>query len=159
MGGQGAFQEPRLNLDVRNGSEDLVSDKLTALQAYQLSLAPPAPPTGSFDSTAASRGKTLFDGRAGCASCHSGTLLTDANERLHPPADSIAEPEIPSYAARSATRMYRSTPLRGAWQHPPYFHNGAAASLEEAVRRYDAKGGLQLKETEIADLVEYLKSL
>ena len=159
MGGQGSFVEPRLNLDIRNGSEDLVSAKLSALQAYQLSLAPPAPPAGSFDSAAAARGKSLFDGRAGCASCHSGPLLTDANERLHPPADSVAEPETPSYAARSATREYRSTPLRGAWQHPPYFHNGAAATLEDAVRLYDTRLGLQLGDAEIADLVEYLKSL
>ena len=159
MGGQGAFVEPRLNLDIRNGSEDLITDKLPALQAYQLSLEPPAPPAGSFDAAAADRGKALFNGRAGCAGCHSGPLLTDANERLHPPADSVAEPETPSYAARSATRQYRSTPLRGAWQHPPYFHNGAAASLEDAVRLYDIKGGLQLGDAEIADLVEYLKSL
>ena len=159
MGGQGSFVEPRLNLDIRNGSEDLVSAKLSALQAYQLSLAPPAPPAGSFDSAAAARGKSLFDGRAGCASCHSGPLLTDANERLHPPADSVAEPETPSYAARSATREYRSTPLRGAWQHPPYFHNGAATTLEDAVRLYDTRLGLQLGDAEIADLVEYLKSL
>ncbi|MCP5235373.1 MAG: c-type cytochrome [Zoogloeaceae bacterium] len=159
MGGQGSFVEPRLNLDIRNGSEDLVSAKLSALQAYQLSLAPPAPPAGSFDAAAAARGKSLFDGRAGCASCHSGPLLTDANERLHPPADSVAEPETPSYAARSATREYRSTPLRGAWQHPPYFHNGAAATLEDAVRLYDTRLGLQLGDAEIADLVEYLKSL
>ena len=159
MGGQGSFVEPRLNLDIRNGSEDLVSAKLSALQAYQLSLAPPAPPAGSFDAAAAARGKSLFDGRAGCASCHSGPLLTDANERLHPPADSVAEPETPSYAARSATREYRSTPLRGAWQHPPYFHNGAATTLEDAVRLYDTRLGLQLGDAEIADLVEYLKSL
>ncbi|MCB1895837.1 MAG: c-type cytochrome [Rhodocyclaceae bacterium] len=159
MGGQGSFVEPRLNLDIRNGSEDLISDKLPALQAYQLSLAPPAPPAGSFDAAAAGRGKTLFDGRAGCAGCHSGPLLTDANERLHPAADSVAEPEAPSYAARSATRQYRSTPLRGAWQHPPYFHNGAAETLEDAVRLYDTKRGLRLDDAEIADLVEYLKSL
>ena len=32
-------------------------------------------------------------------------------------------------AMRSKTGMYRTTPLRGAWQHPPYFHDGSAATL------------------------------
>ena len=33
-----------------------------------------------------------------CVRCHNGTLFTDANSTLHPPADSMAEPESPSYA-------------------------------------------------------------
>ncbi|MCB1908167.1 MAG: c-type cytochrome [Rhodocyclaceae bacterium] len=159
MGGHGRFVEPRLNLDIRNGDDDLVSDKLAALEAYQLSLAAPAPAPGSFDAAAAARGAQLFAGSAGCATCHAGPLLTDANQRLHPAADSAAEPEMPSYASRSASGQYRTTPLRALWQHPPYFHDGSAATLEAVVRRYDARGALQLSDGEIADLVEYLKSL
>ena len=159
MGGHGRFVEPRLNLDVQNGSDDRVTDKLAALQAYQLSLAAPAPPPGGFDAAAAARGAHLFDGKAGCAGCHAGPLLTDANQRLHPAADSMAEPEMPSYASRSATGQYRSTPLRALWQHPPYFHDGSAASLDAVVRRYDARLGLQLTDDEAGDLVAYLKSL
>ncbi len=44
MGGQGSFSDPRLPLSVTNGTVDLVSSKLPALQAYQLSLNAPAPP-------------------------------------------------------------------------------------------------------------------
>ena len=36
MGGLGTMLEPRLNLNITNGTQDLVSDKLPALQAYQL---------------------------------------------------------------------------------------------------------------------------
>ena len=44
MGGLGTMVEPRLNIDITHGTQDLVSDKLPALQAYQLSIAaPPAP--------------------------------------------------------------------------------------------------------------------
>jgi hypothetical protein len=39
MGGLGSFSDPRLPLSITNGTVDLVSDKLPALQAYQLSLA------------------------------------------------------------------------------------------------------------------------
>ncbi len=41
MGGSGSFTEPRLGLSITNGSVDLVTSKLPALQAYQLSIAAP----------------------------------------------------------------------------------------------------------------------
>jgi mono/diheme cytochrome c family protein len=159
MGGLGSFSEPRLNLNVVHGTTDLVTGKLPALQAYQLSLPAPPPPAGSFDATAAVRGKAVFEGAGRCATCHSGPTFTDANVRLHPPADSMAEPETPSYAARSATKQYRTSPLRGIWQHPPYFHDGSAATLQAVVDVYDTKQALGLSAAQKADLVEYLKSL
>ena len=159
MGGQGTFSEPRLNLNVTHGTVDLVSSKLPALQAYQLSLAAPPAPAGSFDEVAALRGKLLFNGAAKCASCHSGALLTDANARLHPPGDSMAEPETPSYAARTATRQYRTSPLKGVWQHAPYFHDGSAATLNDVVVLYNTRQALGLNPQQISDLTEYLKSL
>ena len=159
MGGQGTFSDPRLNLNITNGTVDLVSSKLPALQAYQLSLKAPAAPPGSFDAIAAVRGKLLFNGAAKCATCHSGALLTDANSRLHPPSDSMAEPETPSYASRTATRQYRTSPLKGVWQHAPYFHDGSAATLNDVAARYNTRQSLGLNPQEIGDLAEYLKSL
>lgn len=162
MGGHGTFTDPRIGVSVTNGTTDLVSAKLPALQAYQLSIAAPAPPAGSFDAAAAARGAQVFSGQAGCIGCHSGTEFTDANQRLHPPSAVVSEPEpdgAPSWASRSATRMYRASPLKGVWQHPPYFHNGSAATLEAVVRAYDARKSLRLSEGQISDLVEYLKSL
>ena len=159
MGGQGTFTEPRLNLSVTNGTQDLVSSKLPALQAYQLSLKAPPPPPGSFDAAAAARGKQVFEGAGRCATCHSGSTFTDANATLHPPGDSMAEPETPSYAARSATKQYRTSPLKGLWQHAPYFHDGSAATTEQVVQTYNTKRSLGLSAQEVADLAQYLKSL
>jgi mono/diheme cytochrome c family protein len=159
MGGQGTFTEPRLNLTITNGTQDLVSAKLPALQAYQLSLRAPEPPAGSFDAAAAARGQALFAGAGRCATCHTGPTFTDANLRLHPPSDSMVEPEVPSHAARSATKMYRTTPLRGNWQHPPYFHDGSAADQEAVVAAYNTRLGLGLSPQDILDLAQYLRSL
>ena len=159
MGGLGTVSEPRLNLSITHGTQDLVSSKLPALQAYQLSLKAPAPVAGSFDVLAAARGKQVFDGAGRCASCHSGPTFTDANTRLHPVGDSMAEPESPSYAARSATKQYRTSPLKGVWQHSPYFHDGSAATLDAVVQTYNRKQALGLSASEAADLVQYLKSL
>lgn len=162
MGGHGTFSDRRTGVNVTNGTDDLISAKLPALQAYQLSLPAPPPPAGSFDPAAAERGKALFNGVATCATCHTGDALTDANSRLHPPTDVVSEPEpngAPSYASRSATKQYRTAPLHGLWQHAPYFHNGSAATLEDVVRTYNKRKSLGLPDNQIADLVQYLKSL
>ena len=159
MGGHGTFADERLNLTRTNGPDDRITLILPALQEYQLSLKAPKPPTGSFNVDAATRGKTVFEGAGQCASCHTGTLFTDANTRLHPKLDSMAEPETPSYADRSATKQYRTSPLAGLWQHPPYFHDGSAATLADVVNLYNTRRSLGLSDAQKADLVEYLKSL
>jgi cytochrome c peroxidase len=71
----------------------------------------------------------------------------------------MAEPETPSYASRSATKQYRTTPLKGIWQHPPYFHDGSAATLLDVVQTYNISRSLGLTPQQMTDLVEYLKSL
>ena len=159
MGGLGTMVEPRLNLNITHGTQDLVSSKLPALQAYQLSLKAPAAPAGSFDVAAAARGKLVFEGAGQCATCHTGATFTDANTRLHPVADSMAEPESPSYASRSATKQYRTSPLKGVWQHAPYFHDGSAATLEDVVQTYNTKKALGLTSQQVTDVAQYLKSL
>ena len=162
MGGHGNFSEPRTGVNVTNGTDDLITAKLPALQAYQLSLEAPPPPVGSFDAAAAARGKLVFNNAGTCAACHSGDKFTDANTRLHPPSDTVSEPEpngAPSYASRSATKQYRTAPLAGLWQHAPYFHNGTAPTLEAVVQTYNTKRALGLTPAQAADLVQYLKSL
>jgi cytochrome c peroxidase len=88
--------------------------------------------------------------------------LSDANQRLHPPSEVVSEPEpggVPSYAGRSATKLYRTTPLRALALRGPYFHNGVAATLAEVVERYNSRMGLNLSPSQKSDLVEYLRSL
>jgi mono/diheme cytochrome c family protein len=162
MHGHGTFSEGRTGVNVNNTPPDLVSSKLAALQAYQLSIAAPTPPAGSFDAAAATRGLAVFNGAGQCATCHTGSLFTDANTRLHAATEVVSEPEpngAPSYASRSATKMYRTSPLHGLWQHAPYFHNGIAATLDAVVDLYNTKKGLNLSAQQKADLVQYLKSL
>ena len=153
MHGHGSFVEPRTGVDVEN-PPDSISALLPALQAYQLTLNAPKPPSGSFDAGAAARGQTVF--AANCASCHSGSLFTDGNIRLHPPSEVVSES---TYALRSATKMYRTAPLHGLWQHPPYFHDGSAATLADVVARYNTRKSLNLTPQQQADLVQYLESL
>jgi mono/diheme cytochrome c family protein len=163
MHGHGSFSEPRATPpDNVQNPPDIISPLLPALQAYQLSIAAPAPPARSFYTTAATRGREVFNGAGQCAACHTGALFTDAPGRLHAASEVVSEPEPnggPSFAARSATKEYRTTPLRGLWQHAPYFHNGVAPTLESVVELYNTRKGLNLTSQQKADLVQYLKSL
>ena len=166
MGGKGRFSDDRIGLTIEQ-SPDLVTPKLAALLDYQLSLRAPKPAPGSFDAIAADRGKDVFRNQARCASCHRGPAMTDVlqnifrgnrqgNPFLH---DAASVGQDPAYALRSATGKYRTTPLRGLLQHPPYFHDGSAPTLSAVVDHYDRLFGLNLTPAQKADLVEYLKSL
>ena len=163
MGGQGNFMDPRIGLFIRQ-TPDLVTPKLAALLEYQLSLRTPQAPRGSFNRLAAFGGWFLFRTKAKCSTCHQPSsyftdVLSGGNGRepfLHDPAEVGMDP---AYAERSATGKYRTTPLRGLFQHAPYFHDGSAPDLLAVVNHYDALFNLELTERQKANLVEYLKSL
>jgi len=162
MGGHGSFRDPRIGLSI-DQTPDLVTPKLAALLDYQLSLRTPRPLRGSFDREAADRGHDLFEGKARCSTCHQSPNFTDVLSGpdatvpfLHDAAEVGTDP---GYAERSATRQYRTTPLRGLQLHAPYFHDGSAPDLPAVVNHYDTWFGLHLTPAQKADLVEYLKSL
>ena len=136
---------------------------LAALLDYQLSLRTPKPPRNSFNPAAATRGEGLFRNEARCATCHQSPNFTDVLSGparrvpfLHDPAEVGTDP---AYALRTATGQYRTTPLRGLWQHAPYFHDGSAPDLGAVVNHYNRQFQLNLTRRQKADLVEFLKSL
>jgi mono/diheme cytochrome c family protein len=140
------------------GTPDLVTGKLPALHFYQLAIPAPKAPKGSFDVAAAARGKEVFDGRGGCATCHVPPLYTEPGENLHSPA----ELGIDSFQAdRSPTHKYRTAPLAGLWTHQKggFYHDGRFPNLAAVVDHYDRNFRLGLNAQEKAELIEYLKSL
>lgn len=154
MGAHGNFQDSNLGLDIVQ-TPDRVTPMLPALRDYQFSLQPPAPPAGSFDTDAAARGKLVFEGQARCSSCHAGPTFTDA-PTLHAPSETGMSAQE---ASRSVTGKYRTTPLRGAWAHAPYFHDGSAATLGDVIAHYDTVLALGLSAAQRADLQQYLLAL
>jgi mono/diheme cytochrome c family protein len=154
MHAHGNFSDPRLGVDIRQ-SPDMVGPRLAALRAYQHSIAAPPAPAGSFDVAAAARGRAVFNET--CASCHVGATGTDNNGgKLHAPSETGMDG---AYAARTAQKAYRTTPLRALWQHPPYFHDGSAPTLEAVVAHYVRVRNLQLTLQQKADLLQFLRSL
>ena len=164
MGGHGKFSDPRIGLVHQTVSRSRHA-QTDALLAYQLQ-----PEDAGAASAAAStesrrsRGKTAVQQRSAVRLVPPGTDFHRRAERSRPPRAAAARrrrrsgPE-PGYAARSATGEYRTTPLRGLLQHPPYFHDGSAPDLPAVVEHYDQLFGLNLTAAQKADLVEYLKSL
>jgi len=170
MHGQGNFYDPRLNdpqkfpVAARAGfgntrnKPDQVTAKLAALQFYQLAIAAPAPPRGSFDPVAAKRGEDLFMNKANCAQCHVPPLFTEPGWNMHTPAE-IGIDDF--QASRSPDGHYRTTPLKGLWTHQQggFYHDGRFATLREVVQHYNDFFHLGLSDQEMNDLVEYLRSL
>ena len=96
---------------------------------------------------AAKDGALLFYGKARCAACHSGPLLSDfqfhslAVPQIGPGIDvSGGDEESGDDRGRyEATRIprhlyqFRTPPLRNVTLTAPYFHSGAVASLDDAI--------------------------
>ena len=170
MQGKGTLFDPRLDnaeqfpIAAQNrfghvtSEPDLVTPKLPALHLYQISIPAPAPPPGSFDEVAASRGQALFRDKARCATCHTEGLYTEPGWNMH----RGEEIGIDNFQAdRSPDRRYRTSPLRGLWSHMKggFYHDGRFATLLDVVNHYESVMALGLGEGEKADLVEFLKSL
>jgi hypothetical protein len=173
MQGQGTLFDPRLDdakrypIAARNkfghkrDAEDKITAKLPALHFYQLSLPTPKPPAGTFDAVGAARGELLFKGKATCASCHVPPIYTEPGYNLHK-AEEIGIDDF--QAMRSPDGRYRTTPLRALWETRKihkggYYHDGRFATLRDVVNHYDRHFATRLTEQEMADLIEFLKSI
>ena len=168
MHGKGNFSDPRLNdpakypIAVEQGfynvtnNPDLITSKLPALRAYQHSIEAPNPPRGSFDKSAAARGKKIFFNKAKCATCHPAPLYAD--NILH----SAGELGIDDFEAkRSPTGKYRTTPLGGLFARTKggFYHDGQFATLNDVVDHYNTHLNTGLSSAEKQDLVAFLRSL
>jgi YVTN family beta-propeller protein len=125
---------------------------LDCLALFIDSLPPPSSP--GPPSEAALRGQAIFnDPDVGCVTCHPPPLHTDL--QMHDVGTTTADERIgPAY----------DTPtLRGLWDSAPYFHDGSAATLRDALTRpspgseHDVRS--RLTEPEIADLIAFLLAL
>ena len=131
-------------------------DDVLALVAFLDSLETPPNPfrdeRGALGA-AAQRGRDVFESeRAGCANCHRGELFTDGE--IH---------DVGLGGSRDAYEGYNTPSLVGVFNRVRLLHDGRAKSLEQALTGPHAPAkvtGLgELSESEMADLIEYLKSL
>ena len=122
----------------------------------------------------ARRGLTLFNGKAGCGQCHSGTNLTD--EQFHNtgiawrPGGLTDEGRAGVTHAAADRGAFKTPTLREISRTAPYMHDGSLMSLPQVIDYYDTGGAknpflapelrpLHLSPLEKADLVAFLNSL
>tara|TARA_B100000676_G_C18092015_1_gene860934 strand:- start:2997 stop:4841 length:1845 start_codon:yes stop_codon:yes gene_type:complete len=163
MGGSGLIKGP-VDLSLKEPNR-LKSDRLDALAAYTNShdfTISPFAKNGLSDS--ATRGKSLFESeKTKCATCHTGPVFTDSAPvaisafRMHNVGtgnDDESEKMGPRYDTPTLLGVYRSA---------PYLHHGKALTLHDVLttENKEDKHGVtsHLSETQINDLVEFLKSL
>lgn len=120
---------------------------------------------------AAKRGKDLFGGKAGCFRCHAGINFTDQDFH-NPGLDSFNydRGRIEITGQPPDLGKFKTPSLRNIVLTPPYMHDGRFTTLQEVLAHYNAGADgipnrdpllipLGLDESEISDLILFLKSL
>jgi cytochrome c peroxidase len=172
-------------------------EELEAITAFMVSISNPSTNRLDLDRLATTeaqkRGRSLFFGDEGrCSKCHSGPVLAlsdgslpgstkDANDNFNTGVansllDSSDVDNLPTEPAglvsRQSTRKFNTPSLFNIRLTAPFFHDGSAATLTDAVKFYDTEdfhnspagqdvGSLLAanKPEKVADLVAFLESL
>ncbi len=124
-------------------------DQVNDLIFFMRTLGPPPrqPIPAGQEQTVAS-GETLFES-VGCAKCHK-PALAGANGLVPLFSDLLLHEILPASQkgivdTNAGQREFRTAPLWGLSQTAPYFHNGAADTIDEAIRMHDGEA-LQIRQ-------------
>lgn len=102
-------------------------------------------------SKAAERGKKIFEGGAGCTTCHPSPLFTNLNQY-----------DVGTGRDREAYMAMDTPTLVEVWRTAPYLHDGRAATIQDIFQKYnigDQHGTTSnLTAQELNDLAEYVLS-
>ena len=124
-------------------------------------------------SVEAQRGLALFEGKAGCVTCHAGFNFTDEGYRNVGVGMDKPSPDLGRYTVtknETDKGAFKTPTLRDVANRGPYMHDGSEKTLDEVVAFYD-RGGiknpwlssdikpLKLSAQEQKDLVAFLRSL
>jgi len=94
------------------------------------------------------RGKEIYK-TVGCNTCHPAPLYTN-----------LKSYDLGTGKFQDEGKEFDTSTLVEVWRTSPYWHDGRAATIEEAIQLHYVKGnGLNLSEQEMKDLVEYVLSL
>ncbi|BCB02709.1 di-heme oxidoredictase family protein [Bacillus sp. KH172YL63] len=127
----------------------------------------------------AKEGKALFEGKASCISCHSGSQFTDSVKAVDD--DGKLTTDITAYlhdigtsnqydvSSKGDARAKFTNPrdglsfdtpsLVGVWATAPYFHDGSAATIQESIERHQYEEKAELSKIEMSKIADYVRSL
>ncbi|WXB94862.1 beta-propeller fold lactonase family protein [Bacillus sp. FJAT-52991] len=127
----------------------------------------------------AEAGKILFEGKGQCLSCHGGKMMTDSvqaigkdgnlstdNTQFLHDIGTGSDQDQPSdgdgraqFTNKRDDKKFDTPTLRGVWATAPYFHDGSAKTIEEAVTRHNYDNAPELSAEEIDKIAAYVKSI
>ena len=163
FGGPGLLtnEDFETTLDALGEPKAGLSERLDALAAYvgtldQFPRSPYKPAAGEL-SAEAQLGQALFE-TSGCQSCHAGERLTDSATDVRHAVGTLG---AGSGGRRRGPLDGIDTPtLRGVWQSAPYFHDGSAATLEDAIAGHGEGGdAVALSAEERGQIARFLLEL
>jgi len=145
---------PNAESAVRSGFEYIQFMKVdeevsTAVDAYLRSLTPVPSPhleNGALNPVA-EKGKIIFE-RENCQSCHPSPLYTDL--KMH---------TMGRVGDFDRQNTWDSPTLVESWRTGPYLHDGRSATMMEVFSREKHGLEIELSQTELKQLVEYVLSL
>jgi len=145
---------PNAESAVRSGFEYIQFMKVdeevsTAVDAYLRSLTPVPSPhleNGALNPVA-EKGKIIFE-RENCQSCHPSPLYTDL--KMH---------TMGRVGDFDRQNTWDSPTLVESWRTGPYLHDGRCATMVEVFSREKHGLEIELSQTELKQLVEYVLSL
>lgn len=133
------------------------ADERAAMDVFQQSRNVPADENFNLDlfatTTAQKAGRAAFFGSAKCSKCHSGPVLADTDGSIPGKpgnanfatgvdnlAINVAVDLVP--AEQSGLREFNTPALFNVKNHAPFFHNGAVATVHQAVEFYSTSAFL-----------------
>ena len=134
-----------------NTEKPISDDDVESLASYMETIIHPQNPRSNSTSPNVVLGRQLFEGRAGCIKCHSGTTFTTAET-----FDGAVEDP------KDRNKLYNPPSLKGVSTRRRFLHTGKAKSLEQVLTRFHRPEDLvgeTLSDAETAALIDYLKSL
>lgn len=150
--------------------------------SYPVPKSPYRNPDGTLTAKA-EQGKALFEGKAGCITCHAGDTMTDSvkavdangklttdnTQFLHDVGTSTpldkgtkGDPRA-GYKNPRSKNVFDTPTLRGVWATAPYLHDGSAKTIFDVLTTRNKEGkhgnvGTLTKEEKEA-LIEYVNSI
>ncbi|MGG3914099.1 cytochrome c peroxidase [Rossellomorea vietnamensis] len=129
--------------------------------------------------SSAKDGKALFEGKASCISCHSGSQFTDSVEATG--EDGKLTTDVTDYLHDIGTanrydvstkgdaradftnprdgKSFDTPSLVGVWATGPYLHDGSAGTIEESIQRHQYEEKSELSQIEMSKIADYVRSL
>lgn len=113
----------------------------------------------------AREGKGLFFGAAKCNTCHSAPLFSDDSFHQVQPQNEASNSKFKDNGLSNVTgnindkNVFRTPSLRNAALTAPYWHDGSAKTLKDAILKHDLKINQTLDDKEMSQLIAFINTL